>query len=57
LARQKRCCGHELGLVAQIGERCPIPGNIPGQVGRGSEHPDLGEGVPAHCRRVRLDDL
>ena len=35
----------------------PIPGNIPGQVGRGSEHPGLVEDVPACCRGVRLDDL
>ena len=35
----------------------PIPGNIQGQVGRGSEHPDLVEDVPAHCREVGLDDL
>ena len=43
--------------VAQIGGRCPIPGNIQGQVGRGSEQPDLLEDVPAHCRGVGLDDL
>ncbi|KAK4822678.1 hypothetical protein QYF61_019547 [Mycteria americana] len=39
------------------GGRCPIPGNIQGQVGRGSEQPDLVEDVPAHCRGVGLDDL
>ena len=32
------------------GGRCPIPGNIQGQVGWGSEQPDLVEDVPAHCR-------
>ena len=36
--------------VAQRGGRCPIPGNIPGQVGRGSEQPDLVEDVPARGR-------
>ena len=36
---------------------CPIPGNIPGQVGRGSEQPDLVEDVPAHGRGVGLGDL
>jgi len=35
----------------------PIPGNIPGQVGRGSEQPDLAEDVPAHGRGVGLDGL
>jgi len=35
----------------------PIPGNIQGQVGRGSEQPGLVEDVPAHCRGVGLDDL
>ena len=32
-----------------------IPGNVQGQVGRGSEHADLAEDVPAHCRGVGLD--
>ena len=32
------------------GVDAPIPGNIPGQVGWGSEQPDLVEDVPAHCR-------
>jgi len=39
------------------GGRCPKPGNIQGQVGRGSEQPDLVEDVPAHCRGIGLDDL
>ena len=43
--------------VAQRGCRCPIPGNIQGQVGRGSEHPDLVEYLRVHCRGVGLDDL
>ena len=34
-----------------------MPGNIQGQVGRGSEQPDPVEDVPAHCRVVGLDDL
>jgi len=37
--------------------RCPIPGNIQGQVGQDSEQPGLVEDVPAHCRRVGLVDL
>ena len=42
--------GETLAQVAQRGGRCPIPGNIQGPVGRGSEQPDLVEDVPAHCR-------
>ena len=49
--------GEALDQVAQRGGRCPIPGNIPGQVRQGSEQPDLVEDVPAHCRGVGLDDL
>jgi len=33
------------------------PGNVQGQVGRGSEQPDPLEDVPAHCRQVGLDGL
>ena len=36
-----------LAQVAQRGGRCPIPGSIQGQVGWGSEQPDLVEDVPA----------
>ena len=46
--------------VEQVAQRscgCPIPGNIQGQVGWGFEQPDLVEDVPAHSRRVGLDDL
>jgi len=43
--------------VAQRRDRCPIPGNIQGQVGQGSEQPDLVEDVPAPCSRVALGDL
>jgi len=46
-----------LEQVAQRGSGGPIPGNIQGQIGRGSEQPGLVEDVPAHCRRVGLDDL
>ena len=49
--------GETLKQVVQRGGRCPIPGNIQGEVGRGSEQPDLVEDVPAHCRRFGLDDL
>ena len=49
--------GETLAQVAWRACRCPIPGTIPGQAGRGSEQPDLVEGVPAHCRGVELDDL
>jgi len=49
--------GETLAQVAQRDGRCPIPGNIQGQVGRGFEQPDLVEDVPAHCGRVGLDGL
>ena len=49
--------GEELAQVAQRGGRCPIPGHIPGQAGRGSEQHDLVECVPARCRGVGLGDL
>lgn len=39
--------------VAQIGDRCPIPGDIQDQVGQGSEQSHPGEGVPAYGRGVR----
>lgn len=47
--------------VAQIGQvqgQTPVStwaGNIQGQVGWTSEHPDLGEGVPGYCRGVGLN--
>jgi len=49
--------GETLAEVAQRGGRCPIPGNIPGQTGRGSEKPDVVEDVPAHGRGVGLGHL
>ena len=39
-----------LAQIAQRGNGGPIPGNIQGQVGWGSEQPGLVEDVPAHCR-------
>jgi len=44
-------------MIAQRGSGGPIPGNLQGQVGWGSEQPGLVEDVPAHCRGVGLDDL
>ena len=46
--------GETLAQVAQRGSD-PIPGNIQGQVGQGSEQPDLVEDVPAHCRGAGLE--
>jgi len=34
-----------------------MAGDIPGQLGRGSEQSALVEDVPAHCRGVGLDGL
>ncbi|KAK4812867.1 hypothetical protein QYF61_024164 [Mycteria americana] len=45
-----QCPTWALAQVAQRGGRCPIPGNIQGQVRRGSEQPDRVEDVPARCR-------
>ena len=42
--------GETLAQVAQRGGRCPISGDLQGQVGQGSEQPDLVEDVPAYCR-------
>jgi len=49
--------GETLAQVAQRGGRFPIPGNIQGQVGWGSELPDLVVDDTAYCKGVRLDDL
>ena len=43
--------------TSQRGSGGLIPGNIQGQVGQGSEQPDLVSGVPARCGGVGLDDL
>jgi len=42
--------GEALAQAAQRSCGCPLPGRIQGQVGWGSEHPGLVEGVPAHGR-------
>ena len=53
IRKKKYSKGSEtLEQVSQRGGRCSICGNIQGQVGWGSEQPDLFEGVPAHCREV-----
>jgi len=44
--------GEVLARVAQRGGGCPIPGNVQGHVGWGSERPDPVEDVPAHGRGV-----
>jgi len=44
-------------MGCQRGSGGPIPGNIQGQVGRGSEQPGLVEDVPADYWGVGLDDL
>jgi len=49
--------GETLVQAARRGGRCPIHGNIQGQVGWGSEQPDLAEDLPAHCRGIGPDDL
>jgi len=49
--------GETLEQVALKSSRGPIPANIQGQVGRGSEQPGLAVDVPAHCKGVELDDL
>ena len=46
-----------LEQFTQRGGRCPVPGNVQGQVAQVSEQPDLVEDIPTHCRRVGLDDL
>lgn len=40
----------KLAQVLQRDSRCPVPGNIQGQVGQGSEQPGLVGGVPEHHR-------
>jgi len=46
-----------LKQVAQRGSGGPIPRNLEGQVGWGSEQADLVKDVPVHCKGVGLDDL
>ena len=49
----KDCSGWQL----QLDGRCPIPGNIQGQVEGVSEQPDLVEDVAANCRGGGLAEL
>ena len=44
-----------MSRVTQRGGGCPIPGDIQGQVGWGSEQPALAVGVAVHCRGVGLE--
>ncbi|KAK4806702.1 hypothetical protein QYF61_027703, partial [Mycteria americana] len=46
--------GETLEEVAQSSGRCPIPGYIQGQVGGGSEQPDLIKDVPAYCSQYKI---
>jgi len=41
-----------LEQVVQRSCGCPLPGSVPGQVGRGFERPGVVEGVPALGRGV-----
>ena len=47
--------GEALAQVAQRGGGCPIPGDIQGQAGWGSEQSDEAIDVPVHCSGVGLD--
>jgi len=49
--------GETVEQVAQRGSGGPISGNIQGQVGWGSDQPDLVEDIPAYLRQGGLDDL
>ena len=49
--------GEVLVQVAQKDGGCPVPGDIQGRAGRGSEQHDLAVGFPVHCRGTGLDDL
>lgn len=49
--------GETQDQVARRGGRCPIPGHVQGQAGRGSGQPHLVEDAPAHCRGLGLDGL
>lgn len=46
-----------LEQVSQTGCGHPIAGDIEGETGAISEHPDLAAKVRIHCRRDRLCDL
>jgi len=45
-----------LEQVAQRSCGCALPGSVQGQLGRDFEQPGLVKDVPAHCRKVALDD-
>lgn len=47
--------GEEPLHIFQRGSRCPIAGNIQGQVGRGSEQSDLVEDNPVITWSIGLD--
>lgn len=49
--------GEALVQVDQGGGRCPVPGNIPGQIEWDYEQPDLRKDVLAHCSGVESDEL
>jgi len=49
--------GKVVEQIAQGGGRCPVPGNIQGQVRRGSVQSDLVVEVPAYCRGIGVGDL
>lgn len=40
-----------------VGGGCPMPGNVQGQAGQGSQQTDLVKDVPDYCRGITLDDL
>ena len=49
--------GETLAQVVQRGSGGPLPGNIQGHVGRGSEQPNLVKDIAAHSRGIGLDNL
>jgi len=57
--RKKFSFWHKCGetQVAQRGGRYPIPANLQGQAGQGSEQSDPIVDIPAHCSGFGLDGL
>ena len=49
--------GEALAQVAQGGGRNPVPGDIQGQAGQGSEQSDGAAHVSVHCRGVEPDGI
>ena len=49
--------GEALEQVSQRSCGCPLPGSVPGQVGRGFEQPGLEESITDHSRSVALGGL